>query len=194
MADVVEAFGWGEGVEEATDREPEGFAGSFGGLAQERLQLGEGELDRVEIGAVGRQKEQVGAAGVNQLGDLRALVAGQVVENEGVAWPEFRDEHLTDVLGEDRPVHRAIEHERSEQALAGQPCKEGGRLPMAGRGAAEGTLADRGPGVAARHVGPRTGLVEEDQAAGEVTLGLAPGGAPLGDVRALLLAGAHGFF
>ena len=57
--EVVCAFLRLEELNEATDGVPETVDGSFSGLAQEGLQLGEGVLDRVEVGAVGRNIEQM---------------------------------------------------------------------------------------------------------------------------------------
>jgi hypothetical protein len=40
-------------VECLTDKLPEALAGALGGLAQRRLEFGEGLIDRVEVWAVG---------------------------------------------------------------------------------------------------------------------------------------------
>jgi hypothetical protein len=50
-AEAVVAFRWREGVGDAADGGPETLDGALGGLSQERLELGEGVLDRVEVGA-----------------------------------------------------------------------------------------------------------------------------------------------
>ena len=44
-------------------------------FAQQRLELGEGVLDRVEVGAVGRQVAQLCAGGLDHLAHARPLVA-----------------------------------------------------------------------------------------------------------------------
>jgi hypothetical protein len=53
--------------------------GSGGGLAHMRLELGEGIFDRIEVGTIGRQIEEFGAAGLNSLPDAGNLVGGQIV-------------------------------------------------------------------------------------------------------------------
>lgn len=53
------ALGRREAVEEFADASPDGFDGSLGGFAQARFQLGEDLFDRIEVGAVGRQEDQV---------------------------------------------------------------------------------------------------------------------------------------
>ena len=47
---VVSAYVWGEEIDDAADSGPEAVDGSLGGLAQERLELGDGVLDRIEGG------------------------------------------------------------------------------------------------------------------------------------------------
>src|SRR5215208_6390965 len=64
--EVVCAFGRGEGLDETADSGPEAFDRPLGRLAQERLQLGEGVLDRVEVGRVRRQVEQACAHCLDQ--------------------------------------------------------------------------------------------------------------------------------
>lgn len=95
-----------------------------------------------------------------------------------------------EAFGVDRPV----EHERSDQALAGEAREKRRRLPMAVRRMAEGARASIGPGVTARHRRRCPGLVQKDQSAAQAPLSAPPRRAPLNDVRAILFAGAHGFF
>ena len=58
MTDVVGAFFGSEEVQGAADEIPEGIDGSGLGLPQEFLEFSEGHLDRIEIGAVGRQEQE----------------------------------------------------------------------------------------------------------------------------------------
>ena len=63
MGEVVGAFGGGEGVENLAEGAPERLDGAGGGGAEQRLELGESQLDRVQIRAVGRQVEEGRAGG-----------------------------------------------------------------------------------------------------------------------------------
>ena len=81
---------WGYGVDGVADRIPEGLDGACCGLFQESLDLGEGHLDRVEVGTVGRQEQDVGARGLDGLADGDGLVGRQVVEDDDVARPQGR--------------------------------------------------------------------------------------------------------
>ena len=174
---------------------PEAVDGALGRLAQERLQLGEGVLDRVEVGRVGREVEQARAGCLDQLSHPRPLVAGQVVHDHDVAGPQLGDEDPLDVGLEGVAVDRAVEDEGRHDPVLPQPGHEGGRLPVAVRDAGAQALASRRPPVASGHVGGGPGLVDEHQALGvEVELVLEPGLAPLQDVRAVLLGGVRRLF
>jgi hypothetical protein len=73
MADVVGGFLWGEVVEETADEFPESVDGSGLSLAQQFLEFGKGHLDRIEIRAVGRQKQQSCACSGNERAALSSL-------------------------------------------------------------------------------------------------------------------------
>ena len=56
--EVVGAFGGGEDLDEAPDGGPKALNRALGGFPEQSFEFGEGVLDRVEVGAVGRQVEQ----------------------------------------------------------------------------------------------------------------------------------------
>ena len=62
-----------------SDGLPEFGDGTGGAAFEVGLELGEGHLDRVEIGAVGRQEAQLGPDPVNGLAHGGAAVGGEVV-------------------------------------------------------------------------------------------------------------------
>jgi hypothetical protein len=66
-------------------------------LAHMRLELGEGVFDRIEVGTVGRQIAEFGAAGFNSLPDTRDLVGGQIVHDDNVAETPGWRQHLLDL-------------------------------------------------------------------------------------------------
>ena len=78
-------------VDEPSDGAPQALHAPLGGLAQQGFEFGEGLLDRVEVGAVQREVEDASAGGLDQGAHLRPLVAGEVVHDDDVAAPEFRD-------------------------------------------------------------------------------------------------------
>jgi len=174
---------------------PEAVAGPLAGLSEQRLEFGEGLLDRIEVGAVGRQVEQPSLPAFDGLLNAGDLVAGQIVHDDDIARIQRRDEDLLDISPEDVAVHGAIEDVRGSDAGDAQTSDKSGGFPVTvgyrGQQAqAAGTPAKR-PG----HVGGRRGLVQEHQAL-RVECGLAPdeGVARRGHVRTLLLGGVQTFF
>ena len=194
MTDVVGAFFRGEKGEGASDDVPESVDGSGLGLPEQLLELGEGHFDRIEVWAIGRQKQQSCARVGDERRRLLVLMAGQIVEDHCVARAKCGDEDLLYIGQEALGVDRPVEHKGGNQPLAGQTGKERRRLPMPARGMAESACADIGPGMTACHRRRRPGLVEEDQATAKTVLRPPPCFPALSDVGAILFAGAHGFF
>ena len=192
---VVSAFDRCEEVDHAADRRPEAIDGSLGGLAQERLELGESVLDWVEVGRVGRQVEEARARRLDPLSGRLPLVAGQVVHDDDVALAQFGNEDALDIGLEGVAIDWAVEHEGRDHATGGQAGDESRRFPVAMRDADAQAFAAAAAAVGARHFGRSPGLVDEDQTFGiKVKLAFEPGLAPLQNVGAVLLGGVRGLF
>ena len=195
VGEVVSALGGREGVEPLGDGTFEGGEGAGGRLAQERLQLGEGLLDRVEVGAVGRQEEQRCAGLFDRSACRRHLVGRQVIEHDNVARDEGWHEQALDPSGEGRAVHGAVDQHRRGQPVEPQSGDEGCRLPVAVRDRRPAALAAWAAAAQARHLGRSPGLVDEDEPRGiEVGLVLKPGLALGLHVDPVLLAGVRRLF
>src|SRR3954453_15034478 len=193
--EVVGAFGGCEDVDKAPDGGPKALNRTLGRLAQERLQLGEGLLDRVEVRAVRRQVEELCARRLDQGSHPWPLVAGQVVQDHDIARPKLRHEDLLDIGLERRAVDRPIEHEGGHKAARAQPGHKGGCLPAPVRDTDPKASSPRSPPVAPGHVGGSPGLVDEHQPLGiKVELALEPGRASLADIRPVLLGRVRGLF
>src|SRR3954471_9278002 len=107
--EVVGAFDGCEDVDEAPDGGPKALNGPLGGFAQERFELGEGILNRVEIRAVGREIKQACTRRLDQGSHSRSLVARQVVQDHDITRPQGGDENLLNIGLERRAVDRAVE-------------------------------------------------------------------------------------
>ena len=83
--EVVGAFLQCEDVNEAADRAPEAVDGALGSLSQQRLELGDGHFNWVEVGAVWRKEGEPCASGLDHSPDRGALVAGKVIHDHDVA-------------------------------------------------------------------------------------------------------------
>ena len=80
MLEVISAFVGSEGIEKIANACPEVFDGALGGLSEQGLELGEGELDGIEVRGVRWQEEKPRAARFDEPADLVPLVAAQIVE------------------------------------------------------------------------------------------------------------------
>ena len=97
---VVLALVGAEAVEERPDGGPERVFGPRGSFPEQRLQLGEELLDRVQVRRVGWEVEHAGPHGPDRLLDPGHLVSGQIVHHNDIVRFEFRREHLSDVGAE----------------------------------------------------------------------------------------------
>jgi hypothetical protein len=79
------------------DFSPESFDGALCGFSQERLELGESVLDRIEVGTVGREIEQLGAGRLDSSAYACAPVRSEVVHDDDVAGLELWNEDLIDI-------------------------------------------------------------------------------------------------
>jgi len=191
----VGAFGWSEVIEQVADAVDERVDGSGWFMAQQCLEFGEGHLDRVHVGAVGRQVEDLSAPSDDRLAHARNLVCRQIVEDHNIALSERRGENVLDVGAEGIAIHRPVEHPRRGHAGQAQPGDERQGFPVSERRAVAAALADRRPAIKPRHLGVDAGLVEEDEALRiDERLGRPPQLAPRGDVRPVLLGRAQCFF
>lgn len=123
----------------------------------------------------------------------RALVEGDVVENDDIARRQFGNELGFDVSLEDGGVHRRIDDPRRDEAMTAQTGDEGLCLPATERRVGLVTFALRRPAGALGQLGVRRGLINEDQTrqgpVEEALASLDPKLTRLTDVGALLLAG-----
>jgi hypothetical protein len=171
------------------------------------LELREHLLDRVEVGRVWRQVEQLGLGGADGLSDRRAFVAGEVVHDHDVARCEGGHEELLDPFNKAGPVDRLIKDARCIDPVTAECCDEGSwcanghRAPWraaAGLGCPAPQGCHIGPfdascGVAQDMLGPR--LVDEDEMPRiKSPLILAPLRAPPCNPGAQLFGGKNAFF
>ena len=63
VGEVVAAFAWADNVDQRADLSPSLFDGAWLCGAHEVLELGEELLDRVQVGAIGRQEDQMRPCG-----------------------------------------------------------------------------------------------------------------------------------
>ncbi len=169
--------------------------GPFGGFAHQVFELGEDLLDRIEVGAVRRQKQELGACVADRFADSGPFVTAQIVHDDDVAGRKCRHETLLDIIGEALAVDRLVEHARGIDPITAERREEGHRAPVAIGHFGMEPLADRRPAPQGRHVGLRPGFIDEDEASRiKPALILLPLLAPPSDGRSELFGRQHAFF
>ncbi len=182
-------------VEEGSDPLPTGIDGSLFGLSEQGFELGEDLLDRVQVGRVRRQEEELGASAADRSTNGDALMAAQVVHDDDVARAERRHQELLDISEEGLAVDGAVEHARCIDPIMAERGEKGKGSPVPVRHLRAKSLAAPGATMRAGHVRLRPGFVDEDQAFRiEAVLVFAPLNSPPGNRRSILLDGEHGFF
>ncbi len=166
IGDVVGAFVRAEAGEQVAEGIPKSGDGSGSALSQERFELGEGLLDGIEIGAIGRQVDEHRAAGLDRLSHAGDFVAREIVHNHDVTRGQRRSEDLFHIGEEHDAVDGAVNYQRGSKAGGSQSRNEGRSLPVAMRDRRDHTLPTWSTSIATSHIGCCPGLVDEDQALG----------------------------
>lgn len=195
MPHEIEAFARRKEVQRDRDKLDDLVEGARSRGAQKRFQFGKGELDRIEVRAIGRQEAQTRPDPFNRCLHLRLFVHRQIVEDDDVTGAQCRDEHLLDVGQEGGIVDRTIEDSGRRQPLDPQRGHHRVRLPMpVGRVIAE-TQSAGTPAIAAQQIGGDAGFIDEDVPARIVQAeGVLPLPPARGDVSATLFVGEYRFF
>ena len=89
------------------------------------FELGEGHFDRVQVGRVGRQEDQVVALGAQKRDGARRFVRGQVVGDDNLARSEGWGQFVLDLGLKADAVHCAVQHPGSQQTVATKARDEG---------------------------------------------------------------------
>ena len=133
---------------------------------EERLQLGEGEFNRIEFGTVRRQEADAGARLGNRGLHGGLLVHRQVVEDDHITGAERGDEDLLDVGEKGRLVDRAIKDGGRVEPVPAQRGDDGVGLPMAVRCVVAETIAPETAPITPKQIRGDSRFVEEDILAG----------------------------
>ena len=159
------------------------------------LDFGEGLLDWIEIRAIGRQKPEAGACGVDCGADGAGLVTAEIVHDDDIAGAERGHQLLADIGEEALAIDRPIEDTGRGEAVAAQGGEERHGAPMTVRCETTQALPLRPPASEWRHVGLDPGFVNEHEAVGvEPALPGLPALAPAGDVPSPLFKSEQCFF
>ncbi len=186
---------WRDEIEELADALPGVLDGSFLGFFKQGFEFCEGLLDGIEVGRIGRQEEELGSGSPDRGSDGGTLVAAEVVHDHDIAGLEAGDQQLLDIGAKAVAVDGAVEDTWRGDPVNPERSNEGQGAPSPLRHLGEETSPPPATTVRAGHIGLGPGLIDEDQTPRvEAMLILAPLPAPADNVRAILFAGAQGFF
>lgn len=195
MAEVVGAFCPCDCTGDAAECAPERLDGSMGFLTQLGLHFGEDHLDRIEVGTVRRQEQQLSAGRFDGAADGRDLMDGKVVHDDDVIQPQHGDEDLLYIGDEQLGIDRTVEHVGCDHAVLTYTADEARRLAVTMRHSGDQTLTDGRSSVRPGHVGLDRSLVEKDQAPWfQAGLAIAPCRPSLSDIRTVLFGGVERLF
>jgi hypothetical protein len=145
----VATFGVGEEIQGRRDQLTNLVKGPWAGGAEERLQLGEGQFDRIQVGTVRREEPELGPDGGEGGADRGMFVDREIIEDDDVSRAQRRHQDLLDVGEERRMVDRSIEHGRGAESVASERGHDGVCLPTATRRVIAETRAAGTPAIAA---------------------------------------------
>ena len=195
MPNVVATLGGGEARQARAEQRPERVDRSTAGLAHDGFEFGEAQLDRVEVGAVGRQEAQRRAGRFNGLAYAGDFVSGEIVRDDDVAGLQRRHEDLFDVGAEAGPVHRSIQDPRGGEPRHAQRGDEGAALPPALGRVIGDPLPTRAAPIPPEEIGGDPAFIEKDEAGRvEGWGGRCPLRAGGRDVGAIVFGRAYRFF
>lgn len=195
MGQEVPTFPLGEHAHQRTDPIPKSIDGSLRGLAEQRLEFGEGHLDWIEVRGIRRQVQQTCTDAFYRRPNADDLVDREVVHDDAIAGFQGRQKKVPDISQEDGAIHRPISDHRCGDPITSQRRDECRDVPMAVRHFSDQPLAFRSPAAQPGHIRADTGFIDEHQVSRiERCLALTPGVAGGLDVRTILLGGVLCFF
>ena len=195
MTEAVGSIGGCDRIEHGLHGLPKSGLGAASQGAEQLLDLAEDHLDRIQIGAIGRQVLQFCLPRFDQFSNACPLVARQIIHDHDVARLELGNEYLLHKRLEDIAVDRSIDHGRTLHAFDTQGGDQRGRLPVSVRRLIDQAFTTWGSPSKPGHVrlGPR--FIDEDQSSGvRVLRPRAPLSPSSDDIRAVLLRRMDRFF
>ena len=82
------------------------------------------------VGVIGRQGNEGGATGLDRVAHTGDLVTAEIVQDDDIARPKRRREHLLDIGAEDVAVDGAVDDQWRGEAVGAQAGNEGRGFPV----------------------------------------------------------------
>ena len=159
------------------------------------FEFGEDLLDRVQVGGICRQEEQLGSRRADQPAYGFAFVTAEIVHDDDIAGTKRWEEDLFDIEPKALAVDRTFEQPWRLDAITTQRRQESQGLPTAVRHFGYEPLAAGRPASQRRHIGSGPGLVDEDKPLRiDAFLTFDPLRSPPRDLGTISFASHHAFF
>jgi len=169
--------------------------GAWARRAKKGFELREGQLNGVEVRAVGWQEPEMGARAREGRGHGGVLVHGEVIEDDDIAGPERRHEDLFDIGEKRGGIDRAVEDGGGAEAIHAESRDDRVGLPMTQRRVIAQADAARAATIATQEIRRDPGLIEEDVVPRVAQLeDVLPVPPRRRDIRSALFVGVHRFF
>ena len=127
-------------------------------LSQDGFQLREAHFNRVQVGAVGRQRHQRRTFRFDEFFGDATFVGRQMIPNNNVARLQRRTQNVTHVCLQTQRVHRAVQHLHRRHARPSQRTNQRRIHPMSMRNTVDQSNAAQRPTLQTRHVAFRAAL------------------------------------
>ena len=159
------------------------------------FEFGEDLLDRVEVGRVFWQENEMRAGFANGRAHDFALVAAEIVHDDDVAGTKRWDENRFDVEEKALAIDGTIDEPGRLDTVMAERRKEGHRIPVTIRRLGFQAFSSWAPATQRRHICFGPGLVDKDEPSWiNAILIPCPLGAPPSNVGTILLCGQKCFF
>lgn len=159
------------------------------------FEFGEHLFDRVEIGAVRRQKQQPCPDRFDCGSDGLALMAAEIIHDDKISCFECWQQELFNIALEACPVYGAVKNTRCRYAVTAKSGKEGHRLPVAMRHKSLQAAAFLTPAAKRCHIGLGPSFVNKDETRDvNAVLVFLPPISAAGNIRPELFSPKNSFF
>ena len=156
-------IGGGDGIDGGSGGGEQSLGCAFRGGPKVLLDLGEGQLNRVEVRGVGRQEQETRPRSRHGLPGSFTLVRTEIVQDHDLPWAQAGRQNAFGIGGEGCPVDGPWHRHGRTDARGGQGGQKRDVGTVVARYATNRSCAAWGACPAPRQGGVGAGLVDEDQ-------------------------------
>src|SRR5215471_20952291 len=166
MREIVGTFARAKTRDEGANSSTQRWDGPGGDLAQERLELAEGHLDRVKVGGILRQIAKGCARRLDRLAHSGDFMGSKIIDHHDIVSLQCWHEALFDIGAEHFSGHRSVDHHGCLHLVMTKRGDESDGLPGPLRHVINHPLAAWSAAVEPHHVGTGGRFVDKYQMGG----------------------------